>query len=390
LVVGVWALVVGGCRGAGAGDEDRRGPEVADKGRWALVEALASNAFEGRAPGSPGGEKARAKIREALEACGWDVGEHATRGPGVNLVARYRGAAAVERFVLVSAHYDHLGVVGGQVMNGADDNAAAVGAVVEVACRYRPGAADAAGLIVALWDSEEPPYFMTPAMGSASWVAQPTVPLDKIDVAIVLDLVGGGLWAGASWHVVLGGETSKEVAAVVARAPVPAGLEVLQAGLHLVEEIVATGRTQPWSDYAPFRAAGVPVLFLSNGQSHHYHTAGDDFETLDLKKLGLQTDWLAGLLGELVRHPTKPRFDTGVSERAGVDTVAAARLVDAALALAAGSKAGASSFDVEVLRRDREALGGDGMAGTMARRRAVQRVQCFASGQHPAALCAAF
>jgi hypothetical protein len=354
--------------------------------RWSLVAALADDALAGRAPGTEAAAQARGLIRVALEACGYRVREHDVPGPGVNLLAERPGAERAARRVLLSAHYDHLGVVGGEVMNGADDNAAAVGAVVEVACRTPYAETSPAALLVALWDTEEPPWFMTPEMGSAAFVAAPPLPLSTFDVAIVLDLVGGGLWDGFPFHVALGAETSPALEAAVAATPSPAGLTVLDAGLHLVEDLVATGRHQPWSDYHAFRLAGVPVLFLSNGQSHHYHRPSDDFDTLRLGALGLQTDWLAALVARLLAAPDKPAFsDTRV--RPAADLAATRALLEAALAQARSDARSATRLDVGALT---EALSGLDPARPETLRRGVQRLQCFASGQVPRRLCSAF
>lgn len=342
----------------------------------------------GRKPGSPESERARRLITDALTRCGYEVTRQETAGPGINLLARLPGPRRARTLVL-SAHYDHLGVVAGEVMNGADDNAAAVGSVVELACHIskietssaRPSST--ADLLVALWDTEEPPFFLTPDMGSAFFAANPTVPLAELDAVLVLDLVGQGLWPGFPAHVVLGAETSPELAAVLGATPSPqtaTGLEILEAGLHLVERLVtAPDRVQPWSDYHAFRERGVPVLFFSNGQGHHYHRPDDDFGNLDLDKLGHQTDWLKTLVERLLTAPDKPTF--APTERPEVDLRAARRLVE--LALASGKQ---DLFDGPSLQSDLERLATDTSPTSL--RRAVQRVQCFAAGHYPRALCA--
>lgn len=356
-----------------------RAPAGVDR---ALVERLASDAFEGRRAGSEGGAKARREIIAALEACGVKPGvagwERPTNGPGVNVLGEVKGRAP-GRYLVLSAHYDHLGVIDGEVMNGADDNAAAVGSVVAVACALAKDPAPPVTLIVALWDAEEPPFFLGPKMGSRAWVEDPHVPLGEVEAAIVLDLVGAGLWPGSSLHVALGAETSPELAAAVDATPAPQDLTVAQAGLALVEAL-PSGR-QPWSDYHYFREREVPVLFLSNGQTAHYHTAGDDFATLDLAKLDRQTTWLTALVRRLLSAPTRPRW--APFERPEVDRSAARRLVEGALAAGGGERFAAAA---DVLRADLVALGDDHPGGVRARV-AVQRVQCLAAEHYPLAMC---
>jgi len=350
---------------------------------WPLVRLLASDALEGRAPGSEGSRLARAAIVAELQRCNVATPsartsyEQPTDGPGINVVGHLPGSEA-GRYIVLSAHYDHLGRIGDDVMNGADDNAAAVGSVLAVACAlaHRPHRAT---LVIALWDTEEPPHFLSDTMGSRFWVEHPHIPLAQIEAAIVLDLVGGGLWPGSPIHVALGAESSPQLAAAVDRTPVPAGLVVAQAGLHLVEELV-TGGHQPWSDYDAFRSARVPHLFLSNGQTEHYHTASDDFATLDLAKLTRQTTWLTDLVAHLLDldQAAAPRW--APFDRPEVDRAAARQLVAGALA-SGGFDAGkhALTADLERLTASPE--------DNRAERTAVQRVQCLAAKHYPTALC---
>jgi hypothetical protein len=358
-------------------------------GEWALVATLASDDLEGRAPGSEGSRKARQAIIAELTRCGVRPGAGAAferaidpgTGPAVNVFGLVEGSEP-ERRIVLSAHYDHLGIVGGEVMNGADDNAAAVGSIVKVACAIAAGPKPRASLLVAFWDAEEPPSFLGPAMGSRAWVADPHVPLASIEAAIVLDLVGGGLWPGSPVHVALGAESAPALAAVIDQTTAPDGLVVQRAGLHLVENLVTTpgdGR-QPWSDYDAFRRAEVPFVFLSNGQTAHYHTAGDDFATLDLAKLSRQTVWLTRVVETLVTGPREAAPRWAPRSEPELDRQAARRLVAGALA--------SKRFEAQrgVLEADLSTLAD--APSTRALRAAVQRVQCLAAGHYPPAACA--
>jgi hypothetical protein len=155
---------------------------------------------------------------------------------------------------------------------------------------------------------------------------------------------------------------------------------VTQAGIDLVEQLVAGagGGRQPWSDYHYLRAAGVPFVFLSNGQTQHSHQPSDDFATLDLDKLDRQTTWLSSLVGALLELPAgeRPRFEPFA--RPDVDLAATLALVQGALT------ADAFPDSAEILQRDLErARRGD----ARVLRAVVQRVQCLAVGRYPRALC---
>lgn len=261
-----------------------------------LARALSTNDMNGRDEDSAGGRAARALLVERLAACGVDpLGDDGfeqpiTTGAGANLLGVIEGTKTPERIVLISAHYDHIGAVCGGVCNGALDNAAAVGAVVATACAVAAAPVEKT-VVIALWDAEEPPTFLTDAMGSQFFVDTADdgpVALDAIDTAIVLDLVGGQLWPGYRTHFIMGGDETDALSRALDEVSVPSALPVLRGGLHLIEEIPGGGR-QPWSDYDAFRNRDVPTLFLSDGQNKQYHEGDDDADALDFDKLAAET-----------------------------------------------------------------------------------------------------
>ena len=66
----------------------------------------------------------------------------AGRAEGVNVVGRIEGTRVKDRYIVVSAHYDHIGVRNGQVANGADDNASGTAALFARECFLEPSSAN--------------------------------------------------------------------------------------------------------------------------------------------------------------------------------------------------------------------------------------------------------
>src|SRR5207302_3398223 len=110
----------------------------------AVVEALASPEFGGRS--GAGGEKTTAYLIEQfrrLKLEGLFQGEYTQAIPGKepgtrighNVGALLRGSDPLlrDQWVIVAAHFDHLGVRGGKLFPGADDNASGVAMMLEVA-----------------------------------------------------------------------------------------------------------------------------------------------------------------------------------------------------------------------------------------------------------------
>lgn len=258
----------------------------------ALVDDLCSDACEGRSAGSEGGRLARKIVVDALRDAGLDPFEQEVpECRGANVLATVKGD--IDRYVLVAAHYDHIGRDREGIYRGADDNAAAVAILVEVARGLaRSGKrADGRGVIIAAFDAEEPPHFMQDSMGSLHFVRHPIVPLDRIDLMVCMDLVGHAVGendalpsAVRDTMFALGGERSKgtrERLEALGRAE--PGVVVRTADAQIIP---------PLSDHYAFWKAKRPFMLLTNGRSRRYHTVDDTPDHLDYAKMGATARWL--------------------------------------------------------------------------------------------------
>jgi Zn-dependent M28 family amino/carboxypeptidase len=239
------------------------------------VRVLAADSMEGRAAGTPGGARARAWLRERLRAIGVaPLGDSLTHafplgrgGEGVNLIGVVRGTTTPERYFVLSAHYDHLGVQGAQVFNGADDNASGVAAVLSLAERLRARPLGHS-VIVALFDAEEGGL-----RGARAFVATPPVPKAALLLNVNLDMVGhsdaGELYVAGTSHTP---RLRPPLESLAARAPVRLLFGHDRGGGH------DDWTTQ--SDHGAFHAAGIPFLYFGVEDHADYHKPTDDPETL--------------------------------------------------------------------------------------------------------------
>jgi hypothetical protein len=162
-------------RGAPAGVD---APTLDRRALFADLEALADPALQGRHTGSAGGVAARHHIATAFRAIGLRPAGTAgylqpfsftvrrfgsILGPGpfrrsyddaANVVGRLEGTDPGKRPIVVSAHYDHLGVVDGVVYPGADDNASGVAGLLAVA-RAMKSSTHRHPLVFVAFDAEE-------------------------------------------------------------------------------------------------------------------------------------------------------------------------------------------------------------------------------------------
>lgn len=251
-----------------------------------LIDDLCSPQCGGRRPGTPGGLAARRLVVRALRDAGLDPREQSVAGcGGANVLATIAGD--IDRYVLVGAHFDHLGATKrGEVYWGADDNAAAVAVLVEVA-RALATEHHGRGVIVAAFDGEEPPYFATGAMGSREFARTNRLP---IDFMICMDLVGHRLGSAAVPDEVgdslfaLGSERSAGTyELVMALKRSEPGLIVRPADAEIIP---------PLSDYEVFWDHRIPFLFLTGGRSRVYHTPDDTPDKLDFAKIEATARWL--------------------------------------------------------------------------------------------------
>jgi Zn-dependent M28 family amino/carboxypeptidase len=242
------------------------------------VRVLAADSMEGRKAGTPGGARARtwllAQLR-ALHLAPLGAGyEHPFPLPdsairGVNLLAVIPGTTLRDRYIVLSAHYDHLGTIKGEVYNGADDNASGVAAVLAMAQAL---AARPLGhsVIIALFDAEEEGL-----LGAKAFVASPPVPKSGLALDVNLDMVSHStkdeLYAsGASRWPAL-------------RPTLEALAKQASVRLLLGHDRAAIVGKDDWtheSDQGPFHDAGIPFIYFGVEDHPDYHKPTDDPETI--------------------------------------------------------------------------------------------------------------
>ncbi|HSG09276.1 MAG TPA: M28 family peptidase [Longimicrobiales bacterium] len=243
---------------------------------------LSSDELQGRATGSEGAARARDRLAERFSGAGlatlggqyahpfeWSPRGSSDVRPGVNLVGLARGTELAQRFIVVSGHYDHVGVLNGEVYNGADDNASGAVGVAALA-RALSGTALRHSILFVSFDAEE-----VGLEGARAFVAAPPVPLDAIVLDVNLDMVartGGVLWAGGAYHTPALRPILEDVAR---RAPVD---------YRLGHDAPGAPEGADWtrqSDQEAFRRVGIPFVYLGVDDHPDYHHPTDDFELVD-------------------------------------------------------------------------------------------------------------
>ena len=249
------------------------------------VRVLAADEMRGRDTGSAGGEAARAYIVGRLEALGveaplmgrlqpWEMTGRSREGPrtwsGVNVLGQVRGTRVSNRYIVVTAHYDHVGEHGGQIYNGADDNASGVATLLALAAELKREGPEHSVLFVAL-DGEE-----RGLLGARHFVEAPPFPLASIVMNLNFDMTARAETDGKLW--VTGTYQNPQFRPVLEALPAQ-GPVALAFGKDTPQD---TGEDN-WveaSDHAAFHRAGVPFLYLGVNYHPDYHRPSDDFERI--------------------------------------------------------------------------------------------------------------
>jgi hypothetical protein len=257
----------------------------------AHVETLASPEFEGRR--DAGAAKAREYLIREFRELGLQplfadsftqpvTGKNPEDILGVNVGARLNGSdpSLAGRWVVLGAHFDHLGIVGGVVHPGADDNASGVAMMLEVArsiVRSDPKPKRSIAFIG--FDLEERgPNGEFGLRGSRFLAQHPPIPLGSISLFVTADMIGRSLGGVCKDQVfVLGSEREPEVRPWISRAAEREPVKVALLG----SDMLVIDR----SDYGPFRTREVPYLFFTTGENPLYHSTRDVAETIDYPKL---------------------------------------------------------------------------------------------------------
>lgn len=278
-----------------------------------VVAELASDAMRGRGAGTPELAKARDLVRARFEAAGLKPGVgdewlQPFEGPAgeklANVVGRVEGRG--DEWIVVGAHYDHLGVgepgseSAGKIHPGADDNASGVAALVRVA-QALAGKTDLEQTVyVVAFSGEE-----IGRLGSIWFVEHPPAQPSKAVAMLNLDTVGR---VEQNKVIVFGTGTAEEWESILK------GVN-LGFGFDLAFNAEGAGA----SDHASFFAKGIPVLHFFSGAKPEYHRPGDRMELLNFDDLAKLADFVAELATYLATSPQAPTF-----RPAGVERLSAA------------------------------------------------------------------
>ncbi|MDQ3280582.1 MAG: M20/M25/M40 family metallo-hydrolase [Acidobacteriota bacterium] len=241
----------------------------------------------------------RSRVLDMTISGNVDIAASFANAQNVAGLIRGRGRLADE-FVVIGAHYDHLGYGGSGSMrpndraihNGADDNASGTAAVLAAARRLHDllsDAKDRRGILLTFFAAEE-----VGLGGSSYLVEHPPVPLEKIVAMINLDMVGA---LQDDKLAALGSETATEWKPLLERI-----------GNELQLHVAASGSGYGPSDQTAFYAREIPVLHFFTGTHERYHTPDDDADFINFAGAARVSELTSRVAAELARGAVTPHY----------------------------------------------------------------------------------
>jgi hypothetical protein len=204
-----------------------------------------------------------------------------------------------DEYVVVGAHYDHLGMgeqfsmapsMVGKAHLGADDNASGTAGVLELARWMAGQPKPKRGVLFMTFAGEE-----LGLLGSSYYVNNPLLPIEKAVAMINMDMIGrikdGRVFVGGSGTGASFGELLK-------RLPAPVGLQLD------LSETAGYGS----SDHTSFTTKQVPVLFFFSGLHEDYHKPSDTWQKINSKAAAELVGYIGSVLGALAGELPRPQY----------------------------------------------------------------------------------
>ena len=207
---------------------------------------------------------------------------------GENVLAFIEGSDLKEEIVVITAHYDHLGMHENIVFNGADDDGSGTAATMEIAEAFmiakKEGNGPRRSILIMTVSGEEKGL-----LGSKYYTDNPIYPLENTVANLNIDMIG----RVDDWH-----ENGNYVYLI--------GSDMLSMDLHNLSEEVNkkyiginldyrfNSEDDPnqyyyRSDHYNFAKNNIPVIFYFNGVHEDYHKPSDTIEKLDFDKINTIT-----------------------------------------------------------------------------------------------------
>jgi Zn-dependent M28 family amino/carboxypeptidase len=252
------------------------------------LQYLSSDRLQGRKVGSYGNELTQQYLVEQLTK------EHVlpfgesylapflidgilTSTVGNNVVALVPGSEYSDKFIVLSAHFDHLGGHGNQIFNGADDNASGTSALLHYAKLLKKSPLRYS-VILLFTDGEE-----ANLKGAKAFVKQNQHILSNIILNINVDMIAGSQQTKKLRYISKGLSTilsSKQLSAYITQQQ-QATIKIKKGFRRERNSLDNNIKWQLASDHGAFYRKNIPFIYFGVGTHNNYHKTSDTYDNIN-------------------------------------------------------------------------------------------------------------
>lgn len=225
-----------------------------------------------------------------------------------NIWAFIEGSEKPEEVLVITAHYDHLGILMDQIYNGADDNGSGTVAVMELARIFKSladqGIKSKRSILFLHVTGEE-----FGLLGSRYYVENPIISLKNTIANINIDMIGrqGKEYKGKKDYVYVVGADKlsldlNQMSEQANKESVNLDLDYTYNAEDHPEQIYYR------SDHYSFAKHNIPAMFYFNGTHDDYHLPGDTFDKIDMRMLTQRTKLAFATAWKILNAKERPQL----------------------------------------------------------------------------------
>ena len=193
-------------------------------------------------------------------------------------------------YVVIGAHYDHVGTMGDEIYNGADDNGSGTVAVMEAARRLAGKKSNKRSMIFALYTGEEK------EMNGSKWLAD-HLDSNSIAAKINIDMCGRG---SIDTLYTIGADVSSNDLNKI----------INEANKSTVNyTLLPVSKFFQQSDHYPFYLKNIPVVTFFDDMEEDLHKTTDDTEKINFSKIYKTIDLVEEIALKLANEKSRPKFN---------------------------------------------------------------------------------
>lgn len=300
---------------------------ISEKDLKKMLYTIASDEMEGRETGSKGQKKAGLYMIEQYKKNGIsfpkgaaDYYQHipaaflnARRNENLpdseNIWAFIEGSEKPDEILVISAHYDHVGVKNGEVYNGADDDGSGTVAVIEMAKAFakakKQGHGPKRSILFLHVTGEEHGLH-----GSRFYSENPLFPIANTIADINIDMIGRRDVEHSNTNNYVYVIGADRLSSDLHNAVVAQNEKYIKMDLDFkFNDPKDPNHFYERSDHYNFAKYGIPSVFFFNGVHEDYHKAGDEPQKIEYDALTKRTKLAFSIAWELANRENRPVVD---------------------------------------------------------------------------------